>query len=95
MERDFRNFSDERKERAKAVLETREPTKIAEGTYLVPSQKLETQYIVKLQDFYTCNCPDFIQRCKDRGLYCKHIQAVILFQRIRRRLERLGGDGNA
>lgn len=88
-------FSEARKERAKELLATSEPTMISEDTFLVPSQSHNTEYIVKLSDFYTCNCPDFLQRCKHRGLYCKHIQAVLLMKRLSRRLNRAQWGGGA
>ena len=31
----------------------------------------------------SCECADFQQRCKGKGLYCKHIKALILFQKVK------------
>jgi predicted nucleic acid-binding Zn finger protein len=85
------SFDDARKERAREILASSEPRMISDDTFIVPSQSRNAEYVVKLSDFYTCNCPDFLQRCKDRGLYCKHIQAVLLLQRLKRRANRIQG----
>ena len=83
----LKNFSSWRDERAKAILEQGEPSQIDEFTYLVPSQNSERKYRVTHIDSYSCECKDFELRCRGKGLYCKHIKAIILFQKIKVKYE--------
>jgi transposase-like protein len=83
----IKNFSEWRNERAKAILEKGNPETLDEFTYLVPSQNSDKKYKVTHIDSYSCECPDFQRRCKGRGLYCKHIKAIILFQKIKQQYE--------
>lgn len=83
----IKNFSSWRDERAKAILEQGEPSRIDEFTYLVPSQNSERKYKVTHIDSYSCECKDFEIRCRGKGLYCKHIKAIILFQKIKAKYE--------
>ena len=85
------SFCNACREWAGGILSAFEPRIIGEDTFIVPSLTRKMEYVVKLSDFYTCNCPDFLQRCKDRGLYCSHIQAVLLFQRLKSRIDRVQG----
>ena len=84
----LKNFSDWRNERAKAILQIAEPQVLDENTYLVPSQfDSSKKYEVTHLDSYSCNCQDFIKRCRGKGLYCKHIKAIILFEKIKSKYE--------
>ena len=83
----IKNFSEWRNERAKAILEKGNPESIDESTYLVPSQNSNKKYKVTHIDSYSCECPDFQNRCKGRGLYCKHIKAILLFERVKAKYE--------
>jgi len=84
----IKNFSYWRNERAKAILQIAEPQAIDENTYLVPSQfDNKKKYQVTHFDSYSCNCKDFELRCKGRGLYCKHIKAILLFEKIKNAYE--------
>ena len=49
----------------------------ADGSFSVPSQSVEeiAYRVVKAEDGYTCNCPDFAQRHAEVG-ECKHCHAV-------------------
>lgn len=80
---DLMGESAKRKERAIAVLNTRVPEKVNETTYLIPSSGGSTKYKVRHLDSYSCTCPDYTNRCKDSGLYCKHINAIILFNKLK------------
>ncbi len=79
--------SQARKERAIAVLNTRVPEVVNESTYLIPSSDGSTKYKVRHLDSYSCTCPDYTNRCKDKGLYCKHINAIILFNKLQNKVE--------
>lgn len=76
----IKNFSEWRNERAKAILEKGNPESIDEFTYLVPSQNSSKKYKVTHIDSYSCECQDFQRRCKGKGLYCKHIKAILLLK---------------
>ncbi len=80
-----KTFTEARKERAKAMLGETTPKRISEDTFLVPSQTRKAEYIVKRNPLFTCSCPDYQSRCKDKGLYCKHILATIMFERLERK----------
>ena len=80
-------FSEERKERASTLLDTAVPEKIDATTYLVPSSDGSKKYRVSHIDTYSCECPDYLSRCKGNGLYCKHIQAIVLFNKLKNRVE--------
>ncbi len=85
---DIKQFSSTREERAKQILEKSEPQVLDEFTYLVPSQfDSEKKYEVKHLDSYSCSCPDFIKRCQGKGLYCKHIKAIVLFEKLKQKYE--------
>ncbi|MBU0958181.1 MAG: DDE-type integrase/transposase/recombinase [Nanoarchaeota archaeon] len=83
----IKNFSSWREERAKAILEKGNPESIDEFTYLVPSQNSSKKYKVTHIDSYSCECEDFQRRCKGKGLYCKHIKAILLFEKIKAKYE--------
>lgn len=80
----MKDFSDKRKERARHLLQEVKPQELDECTYLVPSQNNpEKKYYVTHIDAYSCECPDFQRRCKGNGLYCKHIQAILLLDKLK------------
>jgi len=85
--RDIKQFSNTREERARAILEIGNPETLDEFTYLVPSQNSDRKYKVTHIDAYSCECEDFKRRCQGKNLYCKHIKAIILFQRIKQKYE--------
>ena len=85
---ELKNFAKNRDERAKQILQQSQPLELDKNTYLVPSQfdsnkKYEVTYI----DSYSCNCKDFQLRCRGKGLYCKHIKAILLFKKLKNRYE--------
>ena len=84
---DLKKLSDDRKARASALLNDRVPEAVCGGIYLVPSSDGTKKYRVSHIDAYSCDCPDFEFRCKDRGLYCKHIDAIILFNKLKNKVE--------
>src|SRR3989344_2500694 len=80
----IKQFADNRNARAKAILQIGNPECLDENTYLVPSQfDSNKKYQVTHFDSYSCNCKDFEMRCKGKGLYCKHIKAILLFEKIK------------
>src|SRR3989338_7307044 len=79
----LKNFSDWRNERAKAILKKGTPESIDEFTYLVPSQNSDKKYRVTHIDTYSCECEDFKRRCQGKNLYCKHIKAILLFEKLK------------
>jgi transposase-like protein len=84
MKQTIKQQSENREQRAKAILEMGELQIIDEFTYLVPSQTdSNKKYRVSHIDSYSCECPDFRQRCKNNGLYCKHIKAILLFEKVK------------
>lgn len=83
----IKNFSSWREERAKAILQKGSPETLDEWTYLVPSQNSDKKYRVTHLDAYSCECQDFQRRCNEKGLYCKHIKAIILFQKLKTQYE--------
>ncbi len=42
---------------------------------------------VKHRDGYSCTCPDYIKRCREAGFYCKHINAIILLNKLKNKVE--------
>jgi transposase-like protein len=83
-----KQLSNTREQRAKAILEIGNPVIIDENTYLVPSQfDSNKKYQVTHFDSYSCNCKDFEVRCKGKGIYCKHIKAILLFEKIKTKYE--------
>ena len=87
MQTDLAGQSEARKQRAVEVLKNRVPEKVNETTYLIPSSDGTTQYKVRHLDAYSCTCPDYTKRCKDNGLYCKHINAIIIFNKLKNKVE--------
>jgi putative transposase len=84
----IKQFSDTRKERAKAILQIGEPQVLDEFTYLVPSQfDSNKKYHVTHIDSYTCECEDFKRRCLGKGIFCKHINAIIIFEKLKHKYE--------
>lgn len=84
----LKQFADNREERAKAILQIGNPECLDENTYLVPSQfDSNKKYQVTHFDSYSCNCKDFELRCKGQGLYCKHIKAILLFEKLKNAYE--------
>ncbi len=85
---DIKQFSNTREERAKEILQKGNPEQFDDNSYLVPSQfDSNKKYHVTYFDSYFCNCPDFIKRCKGKGLYCKHIKAILLFKKLKNRYD--------
>lgn len=81
-------FSQLRKERAKQILQNGEPEIIDENTFLIKSQNSDRKYKVTFNDTFTCECQDFVERCQGHGRYCKHIQTIILFNKIKQVIEK-------
>jgi transposase-like protein len=79
--------SEKRKERAVEVLNTRVPEVVNATTYLIPSKDGSMKYKVRHLDAYSCTCPDYTNRCRDKGLYCKHINAIIMFNKLKNKVE--------
>ena len=84
---DLEGLSKARKERGIALLKNRVPQTVNTTTYLIPSSDGSTQYKIRHLDAYSCTCPDYLNRCKDRGLYCKHINAIIFFNKLKNKVE--------
>ena len=83
-----KSFSQIREDKAKQILEKSEPQRIDENTYLVPSQfDSSKKYEVTHLDSYSCNCPDFKKRCRGKGLYCKHIKAILIFNKLKNKYQ--------
>ena len=70
-------FSNTREQRAKQILAKGNPEMLEDNSYLVPSQFSDKKYLVTFQDTYSCNCLDFVKRCRGKGLYCKHIKTIL------------------
>ncbi len=87
MQTDLNGQSEARRERALEVLKTRVPERINDTTYVIPSSDGSTQYKVRHLDAYSCTCPDYVKRCRDNGLYCKHINAIIIFNKLKNKVE--------
>ena len=87
MQTDLAGQSEARKERALEVLNTRVPERINDTTYLIPSADGTTQYKVRHLDTYSCTCSDYTKRCRENGLYCKHINAIILFNKLKNKVD--------
>jgi transposase-like protein len=84
----IKQFAENREERAKAILQIAEPECLDENTYLVPSQfDSNKKYHVTHFDSYSCECEDFKKRCQGKGLFCKHIKAIILFEKLKKAYE--------
>src|SRR3989344_6107716 len=84
----LKQFTENREERAKAILQIGNPECLDDNTYLVPSQfDSSKKYQVTHFDSYSCNCKDFELRCKGQGLYCKHIKAILIFEKIKNAYE--------
>ncbi len=79
--------SETREERAKQILEKGNPEVLEDNTWLVPSQFSDKKYLVSFLDTYSCNCPDFMHNCKGKGLYCKHIKTILLFNKLKQNVE--------
>lgn len=45
------------------------------------------KYQVTHFDSYSCNCKDFELRCQGKGIYCKHIKAILLFEKVKAKYE--------
>ena len=87
MTQTIKEQSEMREQRAKAILEKGDPQSIDEFTYLVPSQSSDKRYKVTHFDSYSCECEDYQRRCKNSGLYCKHIKAILLFEKLKNAYE--------
>src|SRR3990167_7822958 len=83
----IKNFSEWRNERARAILEKGSPETLDEFTYLVPSQNSDRKYRVTHIDTYSCECEDFKRRCQGKNLYCKHIKAILIFEKVKAKYE--------
>jgi len=80
--------SSNREQRAKQILEQGNPEVLDENTYIVPSQfDSNKKYTITHFDSYSCNCPDFQHHCKGKGLYCKHIKAILIFNKLKNRYD--------
>jgi len=80
----IKQFSNTREARARQILDIAEPQELDENTYLVPSQfDSSKKYEVTHFDSYSCECQDYERRCKGKGLYCKHIKAILLFEKLK------------
>jgi len=52
--------------------------KTENGSFFVSSANTTGSYEVEeIAGSYTCSCPDYVYRCKEYGINCKHILSVI------------------
>ena len=79
--------SDMRQQKAKLILAKGNPECLEDNTWLVPSQFSDKKYLVTYYDTYSCNCPDFQHNCKGKGIFCKHIKTILLFNKLKQRTE--------
>ena len=79
----LKKLSEIRELRAKEVLMVGKPQLLSEEEFLVPSSNGKDNYRVIHLDSWSCNCPDFINRCKRLNIYCKHIKALQIFLKLR------------
>jgi len=85
---ELKNLSERRESRARAILEQGKPESIDEFTYLVPSQfDSNKKYRVTHFDSYSCECEDFKRRCAGTGIFCKHIKAILIFEKLKNAYE--------
>ncbi|MFH1210133.1 MAG: DDE-type integrase/transposase/recombinase [archaeon] len=84
---DLKKLSKDRDERAKLILDNGNPKVLDEATYLVPSSNHKDNYKVSHIDSWTCECKDFQLKCKDNGLFCKHIKAIQFFLKFKNKVE--------
>jgi transposase-like protein len=82
------NQGETRKERGLEIAKRTEITENADGSFSVPSQSVEeiAYRVVKTDDGYSCNCPDFVQRHAEVG-ECKHCHAVRFWIALRVELQ--------
>jgi len=61
-----------------------EPTQVGFNQFSIPSQSKDLNYIVTLHaGTWSCTCPDY----EFRHVTCKHIHAVVLWQRLSKKIE--------
>ena len=53
----------------------------------MPSSNGKDKYRVIHLDSWSCACPDFVSRCRELGLHCKHIKALQQFLKLRGAVE--------
>ncbi len=88
MQKQIKYLSESREQRAKEILKVGNPIVVDENTYLVPSQfDSNKKYQVTHFDSYSCECEDFKRRCQGKNLYCKHIKAILLFEKVKAKYE--------
>ena len=75
--------SDMRQQKAELILAKGNPECLEDNSWLVPSQFSDKKYLVTYYDTYNCNCPDFQHRCKGKGIFCKHIKTILLFNKLK------------
>ena len=85
--KELKRLSELRKERAIAILHNGKPTLLDKNTYLVPSSDGKHSYKVTHYENYSCECKDFKERCLRNGLFCKHINAIIIFSKLKNTVE--------
>ena len=80
-----KNLENLRKVRAFAILAKGDMPKVAgKEIFIVPSQHdKEKRYTVSHNGEWECTCPDF----QKTGLYCKHIQAVQMWLKMRENID--------
>ena len=89
---ELKNLSDTREQRARQILAKGNPEVLEDNTWLVPSQFSDKKYLVSFYDTYSCNCPDFQHTCKGKGLYCKHIKTILLFNKLKNPIQELNKE---
>jgi len=80
---ELKNLSDIRQQKAELILQKGNPEVLEDNSWLVPSQFSDKKYLVTYYDTYSCNCPDFQHRCKGKGIFCKHIKTILLFNKLK------------
>ncbi|MBI2498679.1 IS1/IS6 family transposase [Candidatus Woesearchaeota archaeon] len=83
----LKKLSQDRTERAYAILRNGNPEIVNEQEFLVPASNPKYKYKVTHVDSWTCECPDFQERCKNNGMYCKHIKAIQFFLKLQNKVE--------
>ena len=85
--KNIKKLSHIREMRAKEILKIGDPELLSNEEFLVPSSNGIDKYKVVHLDAWSCECKDFKEYCREKGIYCKHIKAMQQFLKLRNSAE--------
>lgn len=85
--KNIKKLSHIREMKTKEILKIGNPELLSKEGFLVPSNNGIDRYEIRHLDSWSCECKDFKEHFREKGIYCKHIKAMQQFLKLKNSAE--------